>query len=68
MSTVSASECQWLVIVFRYNNERKTKMEYKLSIGKVYADCVSCGKTFIIDQYANGFCNYDKSTLIKQVA
>jgi hypothetical protein len=44
-------------------------MEYKLSIGKVYADCSYCGKTFIVDEYADaGFCNYDKSTLVKQVA
>jgi len=44
-------------------------MEYTLSYGKVYADCSSCGKTFIVDEYASaGFCNYDGSTLVKQVA
>jgi hypothetical protein len=44
-------------------------MNYPLSYGKVYADCSYCGKTFIVDKYADaGFCNYDRSTLVKQVA
>jgi DNA-directed RNA polymerase subunit RPC12/RpoP len=43
-------------------------MEYTLSYGKVYADCVSCSKTFIVDEYTNSFCNYCSSTLAKRVA
>ena len=41
-------------------------MEYTLSLGKVYAECVTCEKVFVVDQYADaGFCNYDYSTLVK---
>jgi hypothetical protein len=41
-------------------------MNYPLSLGKVYAKCVTCEKVFIVDQYAEaGFCNYDRSTLVK---
>ena len=44
-------------------------MEYKLSSDKAYADCVYCGKTFIVSVYGYAnFCNYDKSTLRVRVA
>jgi hypothetical protein len=49
-------------------NWNEETLEYTLSCGKVYADCSHCEKMFIVDMYAESFCNYDKSTLIKRVA
>jgi hypothetical protein len=42
-------------------------MNYPLASDKTRATCVSCGSVFIVDLYARaGFCNYDKSSLIKE--
>ena len=60
-------QCQW----YRLDLEKEKKgklMEYPLSYGKVYADCSYCEKVFIVDSYTESFCNYCRSTLVKQVA